>query len=176
MRKQPAVPAWSGANTPQALTPLSFPGLHVYTPATTHVPCSFAAAQAETAVTASAQAPSQVLSPCDPSPLMAPGEGQSILEQNPEAKTLELGPTPQTRRVHTFLHWVLKLLLVAQGAEGVFLLPDDPVQDDPWQHRGHVGLLGLLLHSHTAVNDLVGTWGTRGVSQRGQPCPLPTQL
>lgn len=28
------------------------------------------------------------------------------------------------------------------------------MQNDPGQHRGDVGLLGLLLHSHAAVNDL----------------------
>ena len=50
---------------------------------------------------------------------------------------------------------------MAQGLEGVLLLPDDPVQDDPGQHRGHVGLLGLVLHSHAAVDDLQD-----GVSRR----------
>lgn len=43
---------------------------------------------------------------------------------------------------------------MAQGAESVFLLPDDPVQDDPGQHGGDIGFLGLLLHSHAAVDDL----------------------
>ena len=37
-------------------------------------------------------------------------------------------------RPRTFIRWALELLLVAQGAEGVLLLPDDPVQDDPGQY------------------------------------------
>lgn len=60
---------------------------------------------------------------------------------------------------------------MAQRSEGVLLLPDDPVQDDPGQHRRDMGLLRFLLHSHAAVNDLAGD---KGVSQWGMLCSLPS--
>lgn len=63
---------------------------------------------------------------------------------------------------------------MAQGAERVFLLPDDPVQDDPGQHGGDTGLLGLFLHSHAAVDDLAKG---NGISQHGRlPRPLEMSL
>lgn len=73
-------------------------------------------------------------------------------------------PSLQAYSQRTFFRWVLELLLVAQRPESVFLLPDDPVEDDPGQHGGDIGLLGLLLHSHAAVDDLAK--GT-GISQYG---------
>lgn len=74
---------------------------------------------------------------------------------------------------HTVIRGALKLLLLAQGAEGVLFLPDDAMQNDPGQHRGDVRLLGLLLHSHAAVNDLGEGTATSRQGQLPRPRMSP---
>lgn len=60
--------------------------------------------------------------PCCPSPSLLVAPGQGCNSADTWAKGL-----PYWTMVHTFIHWVLELLLVAQGVEGVLLLPNNPV-------------------------------------------------